>query len=249
MRSMLPSTRRPSATTGGSASKLESSSTSCATARVASRARAHRDPDVGVLQRERVVHAVAGHRHRVAVAPAAPCTIARFCCGVTRPNTECCSTTPPSSSPSSGSSRASNGLVGPSQAQAAPRSRPRCAGRRPRSPSPSRPARRSSGACRRRRDAGGRPSTTIATGVERRGEPLARRALSRVRQQDHAVPLLGLGVDRREHVVVARRGPRGARRARRGARRPRRRTRSRSTCAPTRTGPRRPRASPPGRPG
>ena len=33
---MLPSTRRPSATTGGSASKFESSSTSCATARVAS---------------------------------------------------------------------------------------------------------------------------------------------------------------------------------------------------------------------
>ena len=51
------------------------------------RAVAHRDADVGVLERQRVVDAVAGHRHDVPVGTAARCTSARFCSGDTRPNT------------------------------------------------------------------------------------------------------------------------------------------------------------------
>ena len=61
---MLAVTRRPSATTPGIVENLPSSSTSCATAG-RRRARAHRDADVGVLQRQRVVDAVAGHRDDV----------------------------------------------------------------------------------------------------------------------------------------------------------------------------------------
>ena len=64
---MLPSTRRPSATTGRQRVevRVEQHQLGDRPRRVAPRA--HRDPDVGVLQRERVVHAVTGHRHRVPV--------------------------------------------------------------------------------------------------------------------------------------------------------------------------------------
>ena len=64
-RSMLLMTRRPSATTAGSAEN------ECRAARAGRRrgwppTRRHRDAAVGVLQREHVVDAVAGHRHDVA---------------------------------------------------------------------------------------------------------------------------------------------------------------------------------------
>ena len=62
---MLLMTRRPSATTDGIAEKFESINTSWATPRVASLPRRHRHAAVGVLQREHVVDAVAGHRHGV----------------------------------------------------------------------------------------------------------------------------------------------------------------------------------------
>ena len=64
-RSMLAMTRRPSATTPGSVENSPFKSTSCATARRRRGTGAHGHTDVGVLQRQRVVDAVAGHRDHV----------------------------------------------------------------------------------------------------------------------------------------------------------------------------------------
>ena len=66
-------------------------------------------------------------------------TIARFWCGVTRPNTECVSSTSASASRSSGSSRASTASLGAGQPDATRRPPPTVAGCRPRSPSASTP--------------------------------------------------------------------------------------------------------------
>ena len=84
---MLPSTRRPSATTGGSESKVESSSTSWATARVASL------PEPIATPMSASFSASASFTPSPVMATVWPCdcsacTISRFCCGVTRPKTE-----------------------------------------------------------------------------------------------------------------------------------------------------------------
>ena len=84
---MLPSTRRPSATTCGSASKFESRSTSCATARVASLPEPIAMPmsasfSASASLTPSPVMPTVWPRERSAL------TIARFCCGVTRPNTD-----------------------------------------------------------------------------------------------------------------------------------------------------------------
>ena len=104
---MLAMTRRPSATTPGSVANLPSSSTSCATARVAAA------PDPMATPMSASFSASASFTPSPVMATTCPLdcnapTIARFCCGVTRPNTVCCSSTSASSSWSSGSSRASN---------------------------------------------------------------------------------------------------------------------------------------------
>ena len=63
---MLAMTRRPSATTPGSVAKLAVEQHDLRDGARRRRAVAHGDADVGVLQRERVVDAVAGHRDDVA---------------------------------------------------------------------------------------------------------------------------------------------------------------------------------------
>ena len=198
---MLPRTRRPSATTGGSASKVESSSTSCATARVAS------DPEPIATPMSASFNASASFTPSPVIATVCPrpwsaLTIARFCCGVTRPNTECRSTTSASASPSSGSSRASNGSIRSRQAQAR---RDRAHG-----------ARIVAGDHLHRHVLLGEVAERVGRigtrdvaqhddrdRSERSGEPLVVETV-RVGEQDHAVALLGLGIDGRQHVVVAR---------------------------------------------
>ncbi len=107
-RSMFAVTRRPSATTPGIVENLPSSSTSCATARVAGA------PDPIATPMSASFNASASLTPSPVMATVCPraCsafTMSCFWCGVTRPNTECCSSVSPSSSRSSGSSRASNG--------------------------------------------------------------------------------------------------------------------------------------------
>ena len=63
---MLAITRRPSATTPGQRRELAVEQHELRDRARRRRARAHRHADVGVLQRQRVVHAVAGHRDHVA---------------------------------------------------------------------------------------------------------------------------------------------------------------------------------------
>ena len=103
---MLAITRRPSATTPGMLANLPSSSTSCATARVAAA------PEPIATPMSASLSASASFTPSPVIATTCPrdCsapTMARFCCGVTRPNTECASSVSASASCSSGSSRAS----------------------------------------------------------------------------------------------------------------------------------------------
>ncbi len=109
---MLPITRRPSATTEGSAAKLLSSSTICATARVASLP----DPIATPMS--------ASFSARTSLTPSpviatvwprrwsAP-TMSRFCRGVTRPKTVVRSSASAIGPRSAGSSRASSGWSAP----------------------------------------------------------------------------------------------------------------------------------------
>ena len=78
---MFAMTWRPSATTPGSCEKRPSSSTSRATAFVAAEPESHGDADVGLLDRERVVDAVARHRHRVPATLQGGERWSFFCCG------------------------------------------------------------------------------------------------------------------------------------------------------------------------
>ena len=109
---MLPSTRRPSPTTDGIASNVESSSTSCATARVAEL------PEPIATPMSASFSASTSFTPSPVIATTCPrdwsaSTIARFCCGVTRPKIACVSSTSASSSPPSGSAFASNGASAP----------------------------------------------------------------------------------------------------------------------------------------
>ena len=65
---MFAITRRPSATTPGMRREPAVEQHDLRDRARRRRAVAHRDADVGVLQRERVVHAVAGHRDDVPAA-------------------------------------------------------------------------------------------------------------------------------------------------------------------------------------
>ena len=165
-------------------------------------------------------------------------TIARFWCGVTRPNTECCSSTSASSSLVLGQLAGVEALgrVGEADLRARPR-RP-CAGCRRRSPSAPRPARGSTRGCRPRRG-GSSPRTSRA-----------RRARAR---PGSASPSSGcVGAARARARAARSAASSSARRARRRRWRRRapsrarpsptsraRRTSPRSTCGPTRTAPRR----------
>ena len=91
-RSMFAITRRPSATTPGMVANLPSSNTSWATARVAAA------PDPMAIPMSASFNASASFTPSPVIATTWPfnCnapTMARFCCGVTRPNTACCSST------------------------------------------------------------------------------------------------------------------------------------------------------------
>lgn len=109
---MLPITRRPSATTEGRVAKLSSSSTICATARVASLPEPIATPMSASLRASTsltpspVIATVCPRAWR------AP-TSSRFCCGVTRPKTDVRSAVSASSSGSAGSVRASTGCSAP----------------------------------------------------------------------------------------------------------------------------------------
>ena len=109
---MLPSTRRPSPTTEGRASNVESSSTSCATARVAEL------PEPIATPMSASFSASTSFTPSPVIATTCPrdwsaSTIARFCCGVTLPKIACVSSTSASSRPPSGSAFASNGASAP----------------------------------------------------------------------------------------------------------------------------------------
>lgn len=108
MRSMFPSTRRPSATTAGRASKVESSSTSCATARVAAA------PVPMAMPRSASFTARTSFTPSPVIATTWPRawsarTISRLRAGGTRPNTACRSIASASSPGSSGRSPPSTG--------------------------------------------------------------------------------------------------------------------------------------------
>ena len=198
---MFPRTRRPSATTGGSASKVESISTSCATARVAS------DPEPIATPMSASFNASASFTPSPVIATVCPrpwsaLTIARFCCGVTRPKTECRSTTSASASSSVGQLARVERLIRSRQAQAR-RDRPHG-------------ARIVAGDHLHRHALLGEVAERVGRigtrdvaqhddrdRSERSGEPLVVETV-RMGEQDHPVTLLGLGIDRRQHVVVAR---------------------------------------------
>ena len=86
-RSMLAITRRPSATTLGQGGEPVVEQDQLRHRLRRRRAGAHGDAEVGVLQGEGVVHAVAGHGHHLAPGPGARAASARLASGVTRPNT------------------------------------------------------------------------------------------------------------------------------------------------------------------
>ena len=105
-RSMFPITRRPSATTCGRVANRSSSSTICATARVAG------EPEPIATPRSASLSASTSLTPSPVMATVCPrdCraeTMARFCCGVTRPNTSAPATFSVNSSPSAGRVRAS----------------------------------------------------------------------------------------------------------------------------------------------
>ena len=80
---MFAKIARPSSTAATIVAKLSSASTmSAASLRDVGAGDPHRDADVGRLQRRRVVHAVAGHRHDRAAAAAARCTMRSLCSGI-----------------------------------------------------------------------------------------------------------------------------------------------------------------------
>ena len=165
-------------------------------------------------------------------------TIARFCCGVTRPKIACVSSTSASSSPPSGSAFASNGVVGARRAPRAARPRPTVSRvvaaddldvdallgevreRR-----------------RRRLAAPGPSRITSATGTSRSGAAICRRCAASVRPRSttrrpdsacaRAFAQVGVVVRRAQQHVGRAEHPRP----------PGRRSRRRSTCGPTRTGP------------
>ena len=137
-----------------------------------------------------VVHAVAGHRHRVAARPAARAPSRASAAGVTRPKTACVSSTAASSSLVVRSSRASTGLVGARQARAGAAIAPTVAGW-----SPEMHLHRHAllgevrGASPRRRAAAGRPGSTSGDRLAgRRGAGRPSSAVARPASTTRACP-------------------------------------------------------------
>ena len=241
---MLPSTRRPSPTTEGSASNVESSSTSCATARVAEL------PEPIATPMSASFSASTSFTPSPVIATTCPrdrsaSTIARFCCGVTRPKIACVSSTSASSSPPSGSAFASNGASAPGR----PTRRATAATVSGWSPLMTLTSTPCSGEVRERR----RRRLPDPVGQDHEGDrdepdPVARRSPIGASVRPRSTTRRPASACARAFASWASSpaASRAARRARRAPRSPWSRSRRRSTCGRTRTGRSRRRASPSG---